>query len=77
MSRYAEVSQRTYGILIVSVIILFFHMVANPFKEASDNMLESLSLLMLVFAASTKSAFPNGGESSSISWVPNVRNCSN
>ena len=38
------------------------------FKSSSDNMLESLSLTVLVHAASTKNAFQNGGENRYLFW---------
>ena len=62
VSRYTEVAQRTYGILVVSLIILVAHTGTYPFKTFSDNALETISLAMFVYAAGTKAVFPNGGE---------------
>ena len=62
VSRYSHVAQRTYGILIVTVLILVVHMSIRPFKHFSDNALEALSLTILVYAAGTVGMFPSGGE---------------
>ena len=62
VSQFTLVTERAYGILVVSLIIMALHFGTYPFKELSDNILESISLTMLVYAAGTKAVFPNGGE---------------
>jgi hypothetical protein len=59
---YTKVTQRTYGIAVLSLLCLIVHTQCNPFKGSDDNALESLSLLMLAYAAITKIAYQDGGE---------------
>jgi membrane-bound ClpP family serine protease len=58
---YTKATQRAYGIAILSLLCLLVHSQCNPFKEADDNALESLSLLMLAYAAITACVFQDGG----------------
>ena len=62
VSEYTNVPERTYGILVVSMLILVLHTCLLPFKDPTDNVLETLSLTMLTYAAATKAMFPDGGE---------------
>ena len=63
VSLYTKISKRNYGILVISAIIAIAHAAVRPFKDTVDNILEMLSLTMLVYAASTKAVYPNGGRS--------------
>lgn len=61
VSKYTDVPARTYGVLLVSVLIAILHASVLPFKNSSDNLLETLSLTILIYAAGTKAVFPGGG----------------
>ena len=62
MFKYTAVSERAYLVLVINVLILVFHMNFTPFVDNADNILETISLTMLVYASGTKLANPEGGE---------------
>eukprot|EP00041_Stephanoeca_diplocostata_P020208 m.448217 g.448217 ORF g.448217 m.448217 type:complete len:90 (+) comp21505_c1_seq12:7511-7780(+) len=47
--------QRAYDVYVVSFVILMFHVMSQPYKQAKDNLVETISLGTLVYAAVTKS----------------------
>ena len=61
VSKYRNVVQRTYGILVLNALVALLHACLQPFVRTSDNIVETISLGMLTYAASTTAVFPNGG----------------
>eukprot|EP00053_Salpingoeca_punica_P019754 m.202109 g.202109 ORF g.202109 m.202109 type:complete len:1051 (-) comp17716_c0_seq6:1639-4791(-) len=60
VARFTAITERSYGILVVCLGILFAHMLCRPFRHSLDNTLESLSLAMLTYAAATKAVYQDG-----------------
>lgn len=61
VSRYTDISERSYGVLILCALTMAVHTSCYPFRNFWDNVLESISLLMLTYAASTTAIYPDGG----------------
>jgi hypothetical protein len=52
--------QRTYGICILCISILAMHTFCQPYLHTHDNIIESISLFMLCYAAITRIAYTEG-----------------
>eukprot|EP00041_Stephanoeca_diplocostata_P020213 m.448050 g.448050 ORF g.448050 m.448050 type:complete len:365 (+) comp21505_c1_seq6:5836-6930(+) len=55
VAKYSDVHERAYDVYVVSFVILMFHVMSQPYKQAKDNLVETISLGTLVYAAVTKS----------------------
>ena len=58
VTEYTHVLRRTYGIAILCFLICIGHFWAWPFRLQEDNVLESISLAVLTYAAMTKIGYP-------------------
>ena len=61
VSLFTQVTQRAYGILILNALVMVLHTSCYPFKDFSDNLFETVSLVVLTYAAATKAIYPSGG----------------
>ena len=62
VTQFTNVKNRTYGVAITCLIIFAIHLACFPYKDALDNWLEALSLLILTYAAITSDSSSGAGE---------------
>ena len=60
VSEYTNVERRTYGIGILCFGTVILHTLAWPYLSRDDNVLDTLALSVLTYAAITQSSFSGG-----------------